>query len=116
MNASDAKAHIGQRVTMRYGTGGVRASGRAVAWTDRPTFTVLRDDGVRESWLVDLCDPESSGYSEVNAQPGERIEFLIARVVRGARELRTSLYAVHNDRRVLITPNDTEASAMRRVP
>ena len=30
--------------------------GRVIAYTDRPTFTIQREDGTQFSWIADLCE------------------------------------------------------------
>lgn len=48
-----------QRVDANYATGdGRHATGRVIAYTDRPTVTIETDDGRRISWLAELCDPQ----------------------------------------------------------
>ncbi|MEV8023371.1 hypothetical protein [Microbacterium sp. NPDC080220] len=36
--------------------------GTAIAYTDRPTLTIQREDGTRFSWIADLCTPAAEQH------------------------------------------------------
>ena len=50
----------GAIVEAQYGAGaGIHATGRVIAYTDRPTVTIETDDGRRVTWIADMCEPVS---------------------------------------------------------
>lgn len=48
----------GTRVNAFNGHGfGIHATGKVIAYTDRPTVVIEADDGTRTTWIADLCEP-----------------------------------------------------------
>lgn len=64
MTSTDPMDWVASRSTveLRYASdGGVHAVGRVIAYTDRPTVTILTVSGDRVSWIADLCRPVEGG-------------------------------------------------------
>lgn len=64
----------GQHVRAVFATGdGTFTTGRVIAYTDRPTVTIERDDGTRAHWLAELCEPTGHQLrADISEVSGER--------------------------------------------
>lgn len=66
-----------RRVTARTSDGCPHASGRVVAYYDRPTVTIETDDGERVHWMAHLVDadpvddPSKDAVGTVRIRPGD---------------------------------------------
>lgn len=63
---SDPRDWVGTDTTViaRTTDGAEWGRGTAVAYTDRPTLTIQREDGTRFSWIADLCTPAPGRHLE----------------------------------------------------